>query len=84
MTKEFYNNAYQPDHPSQYAAAEGRTPALYHDTSTWLKSTKLAINKDAIILEIGCGMAFLSNIHPGWHGAEYSKTAVERVKTEQG
>ncbi len=35
-------------------------------------------------LEIGCGMAYLSDIHPGWCGAEYSRTAVQRVKKGDG
>lgn len=61
-----------------------RTAMLRKDTQAWLESTGLADRPDASILEIGCGMAYLSDIHPGWHGAEYSKTAVERVKQAKG
>lgn len=61
-----------------------RTRMLWNRTVDWLSSCGLDTKTDAKILEIGCGMAFLSKIHSGWHGAEYSKTAVERVKAREG
>lgn len=88
MTKSFYNEAYKADHPSQYGGGDDgmpqRTAMLHKDTLAWLVQTGLALQPDARILEIGCGMAFLSEIHPGWHGAEYSQTAVARVKERDG
>lgn len=51
---------------------------------SWLGLTGLAENPNSLILEIGCGMAYLSDIHPDWHGAEDSKTAVERVRLSKG
>ena len=88
MTKDFYNTVYQADHPSNYGGTpEGmhdRVVILQNETNEWLDLTGLANRPDARILEVGCGMAYLRDIHPGWHGAEYSRTAVERVKEQQG
>lgn len=88
MSKDFYNTVYEIDHPSQYGGGvEGmpvRTSMLESDTRAWLDEMNLSSNRQAAILEVGCGMAFLSSIHPGWHGAEYSKVAVERVKARNG
>lgn len=88
MTKDFYNIVYQEGHPSQYGGGEHgmpeRTAMLTKVTQAWLELTGLAWKPQAAILEIGCGMAFLSRIHPGWHGAEYSGSAVKRVRERDG
>ena len=88
MTKNFYNKVYQDGHPSRYDGSEDgmrqRTAELTPETSVWLEQTGLATQLGAKILEIGCGMACLSKIHPGWHGAEYSQAAVARVKERDG
>lgn len=88
MTKEFYNSVYRADHPLGYGGIDDgmvvRTAFMRDATRQWLALTGLAGQPDAGILEIGCGMAHLADIHPGWHGAEYSKTAVELVKAERG
>ena len=88
MSKDFYNEVYQDDHSSQYGGGEDgmpqRSALLINDTSAWLEQTGLALRHDAKILEIGRGMAFVAKVHPGWHGAEYSKTAVARVKERDG
>lgn len=88
VTKKFYDSVYENDHLSQYGGTEEsmaeRTSALRKKTKDWLELTGLANRPKAHILEIGCGMAYLSNIHPGWHGVEYSKAAVERVKANYG
>lgn len=88
MTKEFYDAVYKEGHPSGYDGGEEgmphRTQNLYKATTAWLQSTGLFEISDAKILEIGCGMAYLSKIHSGWHGAEYSETAVRRVKEREG
>ena len=70
-TKNFYNAVYVADHPSEYAAADGpgRIAMLEERTGAWIKSSGFEGKADAKILEIGCGMAYLSDIHPGWHGA---------------
>lgn len=88
MTKSFYNKVYQSDHASHYdggkAGMPERVKMLWQQTGDWLGHIGLKDKADAKILEIGCGMAYLARIHPGWHGAEYSKTAVERVKLRDG
>ena len=88
MTKDFYDDVYAVDHPSAYGGGEDgmpkRTELLSRKTKDWLKDTGLIGRPEAKILEIGCGMAFLANIHPGWCGVEYSRTAVERVKLRDG
>lgn len=86
--KIFYDAAYEKGHWSGYDGGEDvmayRIKQLTRDTKEWLASAGLASNKDALILEIGCGMAYLASIHPGWHGAEYSASAVDHVKQEWG
>jgi SAM-dependent methyltransferase len=88
MTKSFYNQVYQSDHPSQYGGGYSgmpeRSKLLWQQVDDWLGNIGLKDKANAKVLEIGCGMAFLSKIHPGWHGAEYSKTAVKRVKQRDG
>lgn len=88
MTKEFYNTVYQNDHPSQYDGGEDglpeRTSLLWGQTREWLTLAGLSERPEAKLLEVGCGLAHLASIHPGWHGAEYSKTAVARAKARVG
>lgn len=88
MTKEFYDDVYKQGHASNYGGGEAGIPErvglLLCQTDSWLERVGLKERKEAKILEIGCGMAFLSNVHPGWCGAEYSRTAVERVKVRDG
>lgn len=87
MTKHFYDNVYLEGHAFGYDGGPkgmpNRTRMLWERTSIWLASFGLNANPDAKILEIGCGMAYLSKIHPGWHGAEYSRSAVDRVKASE-
>lgn len=85
--KEFYDNVYQEGHVSAYGdvdALADRNTRLWQRTQHWLNVTGLVNRTNASILEIGCGMAGLADIHPGWAGAEYSRTAVERVKSLGG
>jgi SAM-dependent methyltransferase len=42
------------------------------------------ISQQATILEIGCGMAYLRDVHPNWAGIEFSATAVARVHEKYG
>lgn len=86
-TKQFYDVAYGEGHASRYGDVKllsARNDELWRRTREWLEATGLAHNNRAKILEIGCGMAGLATIHPGWHGAEYSRAAVERVKAHHG
>jgi SAM-dependent methyltransferase len=49
-------------------------------TRAWLQRTGVADRADARVLELGCGLAHLRDVHPGWIGLEFSETAVSRVK----
>jgi len=88
MTKDFYDKVYNLGHPSGYDGGvlgmPDRAKMLWKRTDEWLLFTGLKNNTESKILEIGSGMSYLSKIHSGWHGAEYSKSAVERVKKRDG
>jgi len=88
MSLKFYNEVYKSGHPSGYdGGVDGmpdRVKKLWSKTETWLIDSGLKVNTTAKILEVGSGMSYLSKIHPGWHGAEYSKSAVQRVKERDG
>jgi SAM-dependent methyltransferase len=88
MSIEFYNEVYISGHPSGYdGGANGmpdRVKNLWSKTNTWLIASGLNVNTQAKICEVGSGMCYLSKIHKGWHGAEYSKSAVQRVKERDG
>jgi len=49
-------------------------------TTDWLKKLGVRFSKDEVVLELGCGLAYLAEIHPGYVGLEFSKAAVERVR----
>ena len=83
-TKAIYAEVYREDghdygdfagggeaHPDQ-AAMMLRYVAAYNVTEA-----------DAV-LEVGCGLARLSALHPGWRGIEYSATAIELAKRRYG
>jgi SAM-dependent methyltransferase len=87
MPKGFYNEVYREGHASDYGSGPGmakRVKMLREHTYVWLTDSGLVSDANAKILEIGPGMSYLADIHPGWHGAEYSATAVELVKSRDG
>lgn len=51
MSKEFYNEVYHVDHPSQYGGGQDGMPErsfqLINDTSAWLQSSGLSLRGDA-------------------------------------
>jgi SAM-dependent methyltransferase len=87
MTRQFYDAVYQPDHPLGYGGVgDGmaiRAAAMRESTSAWLEQTGLAARPEAAVLEIGCGRAYLSDVHPGWCGVEYSQTAVAEIARQR-
>jgi ubiquinone/menaquinone biosynthesis C-methylase UbiE len=86
-SKQFYNTVYQDSHSSKYGDENlllERNIKLYNTTSEWLGKIGFADKPNIKILEVGCGVAYMSNIHPGWHGVEYSRSVVERVKKIKG
>jgi SAM-dependent methyltransferase len=88
--KRFFDEAYEHGHASDYGGDaedpgwQTRIRELTRSTTAWLERSGLAANPDAAILEIGCGLAYLSGVHPGWCGLEYSVAAVQRVKARDG
>jgi SAM-dependent methyltransferase len=89
-SKQFYDEAYKIEHKSNYGGDsqiqewESRIKRLWSVTSSWLESSGLNLDNQVKILEVGCGLAYLHKIHPGYTGIEYSKSAVERVKLSLG
>ncbi|MBU4376145.1 MAG: class I SAM-dependent methyltransferase [Candidatus Omnitrophica bacterium] len=86
----FYDTVYNTDHPFGYG--DGRNDPGWHKriceltnkTRSWLIAVGLAEKLSSSVLEVGCGLAYLKDIHPGWHGIEYSRSAVEGVKAKYG
>jgi hypothetical protein len=88
VTKDFYDTVHQQGHACGYDGGAAEIPEctamLRERTANWLADCCLDDKQGASILEIGCGIAFLSKIYPGWHGAEYSRAAVEQVRAREG
>jgi SAM-dependent methyltransferase len=88
--KRFFDEVYEHGHASDYGGDpedpgwQTRIRELTSSTTAWLERSGLAANPNAAILEIGCGLAYLSGVHPGWRGLEYSAAAVQRVKARDG
>ena len=61
-----------------------RVKELWSKTETSLIDSGLKANSIVNIFEVGSGISYLSKIHLGWHGAQYSKSAVQRVKEQDG
>lgn len=90
MEKRFYDGVYEEGHLSNYGGDQDdtgwqkRISELTDKTRSWLTVCSIANKSSAPVLEVGCGLAYLNGIHPCWHGVEYSKVAVERVKARDG
>jgi SAM-dependent methyltransferase len=88
--KRFYNAVYDKDHPANYGENncdpdwQKRISELIDKTRLWLTAAGLDKKPSVSVLEIGCGLAYLKDIHPGWHGVEYSRSAVVRLKARDG
>jgi SAM-dependent methyltransferase len=63
--------------PDEDAARYG---TLREETRAWLERTGVAERPDARVLELGCGLGQLRDVHPGWTGLEYSESAVARIR----
>jgi ubiquinone/menaquinone biosynthesis C-methylase UbiE len=80
MTKSFYNQAYKIGNSLFYDREDSkRIKKNFQIVNDFIKNTNF-YKPDAKILEIGCGLANWPKLFPGYYGAEYSKSAVERVK----
>jgi SAM-dependent methyltransferase len=82
--ERFYREAYDPAAGLGYdLGAEGdaaRYTELAATTRRWLERTGIAERHEARVLELGCGLGQLANVHPGWMGLEFSETAVARAR----
>jgi len=80
--KRFYDSAYVVGHSTDYGGTEDlieeRTAHLLSTLKRWLGACNVA--PDSEVLEVGCGMGYLSPCHPNWRGIDYSSAAVERAK----
>jgi SAM-dependent methyltransferase len=84
--ERYYNGAYDPSRGFEYDPSgdpdvdAARYAELRAATRTWLETTGIAARTDACVLELGCGLAQLRDVHPGWRGLEFSETAVSRLR----
>jgi SAM-dependent methyltransferase len=86
-TKRFYTDAYRVEghnygevgagSPSGSRAAEQLVLLDRYMREVDLRPT-------ASVLEVGCGVGHLHGCHPGWHGIEYSSTAVDLARRMYG
>lgn len=80
--KSFYDQVYDYGHPINYGgdkeSFELRNRSLREPLYKWL--AYLGVKKEAVVVEVGCGMGYLHECHPNWKGIEYSATAVKRAK----
>lgn len=74
-TQRFYANMYSQ---TSYASGIGktRTEQLSHTAKAFFQ--KYDIGPKAVVLEIGAGHGNLRNVHPNWHGVEYSEVAIKQ------
>jgi SAM-dependent methyltransferase len=85
---EYYREAYKPGHCTAYDMGvdpsddSPRAAELRAETRKWLEATGVAARVEARVLELGCGLAQLRDVHPGWIGLEFSETAVQRVHAQ--
>lgn len=84
--QRFFDRVYKESSPVNYAGPcpQKRIDAIREETLSWLNVSGLSKRPSACVLEIGCGLANMKDIHPGWHGVEVSANAVKRVKDMSG
>ena len=81
--RAYYEEGYKASHPVDYSIGglqSERPGSLRPSTLQWLKETGLAGQQTAIVLELGCAMAQLANVHPGYLGLDFSHTALAGAK----
>ncbi len=81
-TKQVYNTIYQPEGVA-YGSTLYLTPHYANQRALVAKVFAAhGIDANAKVLEIGAGFGTLAETHPGWHGIEYSTTAIAQAKPE--
>ena len=86
-TKQFYTDVYRVE-GHNYGEVGSRSPSDGAPASQFAVVERhlreLKVPPTASVLEVGCGVGHLHRCHPGWHGIEYSTTAVELARRMHG
>ncbi|MEN9635902.1 MAG: hypothetical protein RL077_4306 [Verrucomicrobiota bacterium] len=83
--KQFYEAAYSDSAKGSYGGDSTdetwvcRINSQKQITTDWLRRLGVRFQKDEPVLELGCGLAYLADVHPGYIGLEFSSAAVARV-----
>ena len=83
--KQFYEAAYSDSGKGSYGGDSTdetwvcRINSQKQITTDWLRRLGVRFEADEPVLELGCGLAYLADVHPGYIGLEFSSTAVARV-----
>lgn len=70
---QHYRDFYQTNDPRRFGRSE--MPRQRHITADWLKRTVMD-GRDRVILELGCGMGALRDVHPNYIGSDLSFVAL--------
>ena len=76
--RPFYESVYRTDHSSNYGGDDdSRIAFIRQITKAWLE--RGGVTADDMVLELGCGLGYLSDFHPNWVGMEFSLQACGRI-----
>jgi SAM-dependent methyltransferase len=84
--EKYYREAYEAEGGFGYDLGADpdtdveRYAVLRSETRAWLDRTGVSSRRSAHVLELGCGLGQLRDVHEGWVGLEFSETAVARVR----
>ncbi len=80
--RRFYEAVYNSEDQEGYGRlALGRSKrrqASREPTIVWMNRLELP-RENCVVLELGCGVGWLRDVHPGWVGLEYSLRALRRL-----
>lgn len=77
--RAYYDEGYKADHPLAYGREDDARPdELRGQTVDWLARTGVAARPDATVVELGCAMGQLRDVHPGYLGLDFSLSALAR------
>jgi SAM-dependent methyltransferase len=79
--EHFYDSLYQESNYRE-GISEARVRGIRAVVKRWME--RVGLRADARVLEVGAGHGALHDIHPQWHGLEYSATAVAQGKARYG
>ena len=88
--QNYYDEGYKRGHILNYAGDKSentggdRSRLLRDQTREWLAATDVSANPQARVLELGCALGQLQDVHDGWIGLEFSRSAVARIRAGSG